>query len=143
MAASNPPPDGGESGESRGELTPAERDAFKQRADALGRRLDAAKGHGASVPSGEPDGREAAANGNAMGKALRISTELIGGVVVGSGLGWLVDRALGTWPAFFIVLFLLGAAAGMINVVRAGTSMKTGPTNPKAGPAVRDDDEDA
>ena len=73
---------------------------------------------------------------------MRISTELIGGIVVGSGLGWLIDRAMGTWPAFFVVFFLLGAAAGITNVVRAGTSMKTVPNNPKAGPSVRDDDDD-
>jgi ATP synthase protein I len=140
MATSNTPPDGGAKGP-RSELTPEERDAFKQRADALGQRLDAAKGHAGSMAASGSSAGSSAANGSAMGKALRISTELIGGIVVGSGLGWLIDRAFGTWPAFFILLFLLGSAAGMINVVRAGTSMKTGPNNPKAGPSVRDDDE--
>ena len=143
MAASNIPPDGGFSGKPQGDLTPAEREAFKQRADELGRRLDVAKGHSGSLAKAQTSSSDSAANGNAMGKALRISTELIGGIVVGCGLGWVIDRALGTWPAFFIVLFLLGSAAGMINVVRAGTSMKTGPKNEKAGPSVRDDDDDA
>jgi ATP synthase protein I len=142
MAASQTPPNGGESGADRGDLTPEEREAFKQRADALGKRLDAAKGHSTSLPKASSSSAGNAENGNAMGKALRISTELVGGVIVGAGLGWLIDKALGTWPAFFIVLFLLGAAAGMVNIVRAGTSMKTGPSNPKAGPSVRDDNED-
>lgn len=141
MAASQTPPNGGDKGAGRGDITPQEREAFKQRADELGKRLEVAKGHSTSLPKASSSTAGNAENGNAMGKALRISTELVGGVIVGAGLGWLLDKALGTFPAFFIVFFLLGAAAGMINIVRAGTSMKTGPSNPKAGPAVRDDDE--
>jgi ATP synthase protein I len=139
MAAQNTPSGG--SGKGYGEMTPEERDAFKKRADELGQRLDKAKGHGTAQPDVDVSGSSQAANSDAMGRALRISTELIGGVVVGAGLGWVIDRALGTWPAFFIVLFLLGSAAGMINVVRAGTSMKTGSSNSKAGPSVRDDED--
>ncbi|MEQ1696087.1 MAG: AtpZ/AtpI family protein [Hyphomicrobiaceae bacterium] len=142
MAASQTPPNGGDKGAGHSDLTPQEREAFKQRADELGKRLDAAKSHSTSLPKANPSPSSNAANGNAMGKALRISTELVGGVIVGAGLGWLIDKALGTFPAFFIVLFLLGAAAGMVNIVRAGTAMKTGASNPKAGPAVRDDEED-
>ena len=137
MPSSNTPPSGGGSEPGRGDLTPQERDAFKKRADELGRKLETAKGHG--DPASHPDN---SADGALLGAAMRISTELIGGIVVGSGLGWLIDRAMGTWPAFFVVFFLLGAAAGITNVVRAGTSMKTVPNNPKAGPSVRDDDDD-
>ena len=141
MAASNTPPAGGSEG-GHGDLTPEERDAFKKRSDALGSRLEAAKNQGTSVPKPGAVASDNAANSNALGAAMRISTELIGGVVVGSGLGWLIDRALGTWPAFFIVFFLLGSAAGMVSVVRAGSRMKTGASNPNAGPPVRDDDDD-
>ena len=137
MATSNTPPAGGGSEPGKGDLTPAEREAFKQRADELGKRLEAAKGHTAPLPKSGSAG-----DGTLLSTAMRIATELIGGMVVGAGLGWLFDRALGTWPAFFIVLFLLGSAAGIYNVVRAGTAMKTGPNNPAAGPAVRDDDDE-
>ena len=81
---------------------------------------------------------------------MRISTELIGGVVVGAGLGWVLDNVVmeqwvgkHSWPLFFILFFLLGSAAGMLNVVRSGMQMKTGPDNPKAGRSVRDDEDDA
>jgi ATP synthase protein I len=141
MASSNTPPTGGGSEPGRGELTPEERDAFKKRADELGRKLHAAKGQSNPSPKTGPASGSSADNGNALGKAMRVSTELIGGVVVGAGLGYLIDSWLGTFPAAFIVFFLLGSAAGMISVVRAGTSIKTGPDNPKAGPSVRDDDE--
>ena len=142
MTAATPPPNGGESGDNRGEMTPSEREAFKRRADELGKRLEAAKGPAKSAAEIASQSGETSANSNALGKAMRISTELIGGIVVGSGLGWLLDKGLGTWPAFFIGFFLLGSAAGMMNVVRAGTAMKSGPANPKAGPSVQDDDAD-
>jgi ATP synthase protein I len=140
MATSKTPPDGG-SAAGRGDLTPEEREAFKQRTDELGRKLEAAKGHPASSSKKTSEQTDSAKNGAAMGKALRVSTELIGGIVVGSGLGWLLDQWLKTFPAFFIIGFLLGSAAGMMNVIRAAASIKTGPSNPKAGPSVRDDDE--
>lgn len=143
MTAPIPPPNGGEAGDHLGGLTPSEREAFKRRADELGQRLEAAKGSSPSKAQEVGQTGESAANSNALGKAMRISTELIGGIVVGSGLGWLLDKGLGTWPAFFIGFFLLGSAAGMINVVRAGTAMKSGSANPKAGPSVQDDDADA
>ncbi|MDX2289252.1 MAG: AtpZ/AtpI family protein [Hyphomicrobiaceae bacterium] len=127
----------------RGELSPEDRAAFRERASDLGRRLEAARGTDAT---GTPASRAPAGSGSngGMGSALRMSTELIGGVVVGAGIGWLLDQdyVLGTWPAMFIVFFLLGSAAGMLNVVRAGMKMKTGPSDPAKGPAVRDDDDD-
>jgi ATP synthase protein I len=143
MVTSKPPADGGDERSGAGQLSPAEREAFRQRADALGQKLNDAKDKSTVLPkAARPgDGEAQAANNDALGKALRISTELIGGVVVGSGIGWALDRAFGTWPAMFIVFFLVGSAAGMVNVVRAGTAMKSGPANAKAAPSVRDDDE--
>ncbi len=126
----------------RGELSPEERAAFKERASDLGRRLDAARSSDASGV-GPKRGTAGQSDSEGMGRALRMSTELIGGVVVGAGIGWLLDQeyVLGTWPAMFILFFLLGSAAGMLNVVRAGMKMKTGPSDPSKGPAVRDDDD--
>ena len=50
---------------------------------------------------------------------LRIGVELVVAVVVGTGLGWAVDEVLGTQPWGILVLFLIGVAAGMLNVYRA------------------------
>ena len=141
MAPSKTPPSGGPEG-GHGNLTPQERDAFKQRADELGRKLEAAKDHSTTLPKKSASPTDSTANGAAMGKALRVSTELIGGIVVGSGLGWLLDQWLKTGSTFFVIGFLLGSAAGMMNVIRSAMSIKTGPNNPKAGPSVRDDEED-
>jgi len=56
--------------------------------------------------------------GSAMGMAFRVGIELAAGLFVGGGLGWLLDRWWHTSPVMLILLFFLGAAAGMVNVFR-------------------------
>ncbi len=48
----------------------------------------------------------------------RVATELVAGVVVGAFVGWILDNWLGTSPLFLVLLFFLGAMAGMLNVWR-------------------------
>jgi ATP synthase protein I len=62
---------------------------------------------------------DSAARASAMARGLRLSSELIAGVLVGAVLGWGFDRLLSTSPFGFIAFFLLGFAAGVVNVVRA------------------------
>ena len=40
-----------------------------------------------------------------MALAGRVATELVAGIAVGAFAGWLIDRWLGTTPAFMLVLF--------------------------------------
>src|SRR5277367_2587583 len=49
-------------------------------------------------------------------------------ILVGGAIGWGLDWALKTKPAFTIVFFLLGVVAGVWNVIRA--------TSPKGAPPV-------
>jgi len=63
-----------------------------------------------------------------LGIAGRFATELVAALVVGGGLGWGVDWLLGrfglhTKPVFLIVFFVLGAAAGIRNVMRAASEI--------------------
>ena len=51
----------------------------------------------------------------------RVSVELFAGMLFGGGLGWFLDRELGTKPWLMVVLFLLGSAAGLLNAYRAMT----------------------
>jgi ATP synthase protein I len=43
---------------------------------------------------------------------------LVGSVVIGAGLGYLLDKRLGTSPALALILGLLGFAGGMVEVIR-------------------------
>jgi len=143
MPTAGQPPGGQPSGaggplDPKKELTPEERAAFQRRSDELGKRVEDAKGTSKSLPA-RPSGR-GKVDGSAMGKAMRVSTELIGGILVGAGLGYLLDLWLGTIPLFFIVFFLLGAAAGMVNVVR-GSAPKPGVAAGKSAPTANTDDD--
>ena len=51
----------------------------------------------------------------------RVATELVAGVVVGAFIGWALDRWLNTSPLFMLVMFFMGAIAGMLNVWRVFT----------------------
>ena len=56
-----------------------------------------------------------------MALAGRVTTELVAGVVVGTFIGWALDKWLGTTPTLMVVFFFIGSAAGMMNVWRALT----------------------
>ena len=74
----------------------------------------------------DPSGSEqdtAQAKASAMAIGLRLSSELVAGVLVGAGLGWGFDRLLSTSPWGLIVFLLLGFIAGVMNVMRAAGVM--------------------
>jgi ATP synthase protein I len=52
------------------------------------------------------------------GPGVQVGVELVAGVIGGALIGYWLDRWLGTWPILFLVLFFLGAAAGMLNAYR-------------------------
>jgi ATP synthase protein I len=65
----------------------------------------------------------AQARASAMAIGLRLSSELVAGVLVGAALGWGFDRLLSTSPWGLIVFLLLGFTAGVINVMRTAGVM--------------------
>ena len=72
-----------------------------------------------------------------MALAGRVTTELVAGVVVGTFIGWALDKWLGTTPTLMVVFFFIGSAAGMMNVWRAltGQGMAAGFVNEKSSQA--------
>jgi ATP synthase protein I len=52
------------------------------------------------------------------GTGMRVGLELVSALLVGGAIGWGLDSWLGTKPILLGVFLLLGAAAGMLNVVR-------------------------
>lgn len=67
-----------------------------------------------------------------MGKAFRLSTEFMAGILAGAGLGYALDTFAGTRPWGMIILLMLGFGAGIWNVMRA-----SGFTRPPAPPPDR------
>ena len=55
---------------------------------------------------------------NGAGFAFKISTELIAALIVGVGMGLIVDNYLGTKPFGLIIFFILGSFAGFLNIYR-------------------------
>jgi ATP synthase protein I len=90
-----------------------ETEAIKRRLHDLEDRVRDAKARH------EPASPEAQDRGTAMGQALKLSTEMIAGVAVGGFIGWALDRWLGTQPILMVVFLILGAAGGILNVVRS------------------------
>ena len=63
-------------------------------------------------------------NVTSIGKALKISTELVAAVVVGSTMGFLLDNWFDTKPLLTICFFIMGVAAGILNVFRSAKRMQ-------------------
>ncbi len=72
---------------------------------------DEAKESGEPPPSGE------------MGMAWRVSIEIVVALVICTGLGWVLDRWIGTTPWLMVVGLFLGGGAGINNAVRTMNRM--------------------
>lgn len=94
--------------------------ALSERLGNLDQRLSKLRGHRKNETDQSGDGSgDGAARASAMARGFRLSSELIAGVAVGALIGWGFDRLLSTSPWGLIVFFLLGFAAGVINVMRS------------------------
>jgi ATP synthase protein I len=89
----------------------------------LGERID--KVRAAQVRGQPAAGGDRAGLQQGIGFGFRIGIELVVAIGVATGLGWAIDRWLGTRPWGIIVLFFLGVAAGMLNVYRAVSGIST------------------
>jgi len=70
------------------------------------------------------DQKNKGSNAASVGNALKISTELVAAVVVGSTIGFLLDNWFGTKPLLTICFFFIGVAAGMLNVFRSAKRLQ-------------------
>ena len=62
--------------------------------------------------------------GSFMGNAFKLGTELVAAVAVGTIIGFILDSWFDTKPWLIIIFFFLGAAAGMLNVIRTANKMQ-------------------
>ncbi|MGO9755222.1 MAG: AtpZ/AtpI family protein [Roseiarcus sp.] len=129
----------------------AERDGGEDEERLLRARLEQLSGALKSRRKVSPP-RPAAGNGgdssgkfgSGMGLGMRAASEFAAAVVVCSLIGWQLDVWLGTKPAFLIVLFMFGVAAGVWNVIRVTSPLSRGGPAGRGqdAPAVADEDED-
>lgn len=80
--------------------------------DEFAKRLDAAR-------ASESAGGSNRARGVALGRAFRVGSELLAGLIVGALLGLGADTVFGTKPWLLLVGIFMGFAAGVLNVSRA------------------------
>ena len=59
-----------------------------------------------------------------IGVALKLSTELVAAVVVGTIIGYILDDWFGTKPWLILIFFFVGVAAGIMNVVKSAKNMQ-------------------
>lgn len=85
-----------------------ERDGFERRLqDARARRgLDKPAAGQKGLPAGS------------WGVGFRAGIEVVSALAVGVAVGVGLDRWLGTWPWLFLLFFVAGAIAGVLNVYR-------------------------
>lgn len=87
--------------------------------------------------------RDASPEMSGLARGLRIGTEFIAAVLVGAGIGYLIDLGLGTSPWGLLILLLMGFAAGILNVIRVVAEMNAASPAPKGadlGPEVEDEE---
>ena len=61
---------------------------------------------------------------SSIGTAFKMSTELVSAVVVGTIIGFILDKTFGTKPWLILIFFFIGVIAGIINVFRSAKNMQ-------------------
>ena len=59
-----------------------------------------------------------------LGRAFKLSTELVSAVVVGTIIGFIFDKTFGTKPWFILIFFFVGVIAGIMNVIKSAKKMQ-------------------
>ena len=77
-----------------------------------------------------------------LSRGLRLGSEFIAAILVGAGIGYLLDLWLKTSPWLMLVMLLVGFAAGVLNVVRSAAEMNRAAPPPTAATRAPDDEED-
>tara|TARA_B100000508_G_scaffold53777_1_gene41609 strand:- start:696 stop:971 length:276 start_codon:yes stop_codon:yes gene_type:complete len=59
-----------------------------------------------------------------IGTAFKMSTELVSAVVVGTIIGFILDKTFGTKPWLILIFFFVGVVAGILNVFKSAKKMQ-------------------
>jgi len=107
---------------------------------SLDHQLDAFEASRASKPS-KP---ALMGMGDSASDGFRLLGQLLGGVLGGLGLGWLVDHFAGTSPLGIVGGLLIGAGLSIYAAVRSAMAMsaRAAATGPPAAPVADSDDDE-
>ena len=61
---------------------------------------------------------------SSIGTAFKMSTELVSAVVVGTIIGFILDKTFGTKPWLILIFFFVGVIAGIVNVFKSAKNMQ-------------------
>ena len=61
---------------------------------------------------------------SSIGQAFKMSTELVSAVVVGTIIGFILDKTFGTKPWLILIFFFVGVVAGITNVIKSAKNMQ-------------------
>ena len=61
---------------------------------------------------------------SSLGMALKLSTEMVAAVLVGTIIGFILDSWFDSKPWLIIIFFFVGVAAGITNVIRTAKLMQ-------------------
>jgi len=107
--------------------------------DLASRIAHARRGQAAEAGSG---GSAAARDMTGLARGMRIGTEFVAAILVGTGIGYAIDRLAGTAPWAMLAFLMLGFAAGILNVIRVVTEMNAASPAPPGSDLGPEDDED-
>ncbi len=124
-----------------GKLSPQEIAQFERRVSELDKKLG--KVRAGKAAEADAHGRSAV-GGRGMSYGFKIGSEFVGAILVGAAIGYGLDYLLGTKPWLLLLFFLLGFAAGVLNVMRGYRQLQgdiTRETGGNIGKDLPDDDD--
>ena len=63
-------------------------------------------------------------NSSNLGQAFKLSTELVSAVVVGTIIGFILDKSFGIKPWLILIFFFVGVIAGIMNVIKSAKNLQ-------------------
>ena len=63
-------------------------------------------------------------NPSQIGRAFKLSNELVSAVAVGTIIGFILDKTFGTKPWLILIFFFVGVVAGITNVIKSAKNMQ-------------------
>lgn len=106
----------------------------------LAARIQRAQGE--QPVAGDAEMAAATKNMTGLSRGLRLGSEFIAAILVGAGIGYLLDLWLKTNPWLMLVMLLVGFAAGVLNVVRSAAEMNRAAPPPTDAMRVPDDEDE-